>query len=179
MGTVKSAKQMRQLVKQGLKPKPEKIYPFIYTGDKDGYRYGEVNGWYTSEHRWVYAKSLGLNVWDLDGDIVVHHKDHNRQNNRIENLEGFTPEDAKAHDWGVYRHPRGSRAIDLHHCKHHDCFPNGYSVIVPKLSMTVTEYLGRELRDGEHMEIVKGKIELWQDNRNSKHCLGCLGHEDD
>ena len=59
--------------------------------DKDGYiliwipdhPYSDYHG-YVREHRLVVEKSIGRKLFPKE---VIHHKDANKQNNRIENLE--------------------------------------------------------------------------------------------
>ena len=51
---------------------------------KNGYRYVAVRGKHTLEHRFVVEKYYGIK---LKPNQVVHHKNHNRTDNRIENLE--------------------------------------------------------------------------------------------
>ena len=55
---------------------------------KHGYRRIKVNGKYVFEHRAVWEKANGL----IPSNMFIHHKDENRLNNDISNLELVTYE---------------------------------------------------------------------------------------
>jgi len=57
------------------------------TKTKDGYLVSRYKGKLTRVHRVVMEKYLGR---ELTKDEVVHHIDHNKQNNHISNLEVMT-----------------------------------------------------------------------------------------
>lgn len=67
--------------------------------DSHGYRNFERNGRVYKEHRLVMEDYLGR---ELEPHETVHHKNGNRLNNQIENLELWSS-----------RHPRGQRVEDL------------------------------------------------------------------
>lgn len=62
--------------------------------DNNGYFLVTVNGEQVREHRYLLEKKLGR---DLREDEIVHHKNGNRQDNRLRNLELWT----KNHGAGV------------------------------------------------------------------------------
>jgi hypothetical protein len=68
--------------------------------DKNGYVRSMRNGKWVMQHREVMEAHLGRK---LESYEHVHHKDGNRANNAIENLEL----------WGVRRQPKGQRHEDL------------------------------------------------------------------
>lgn len=58
---------------------------------KDGYVYLVFdNGYKQAEHRYVMEQHLGVKLASYE---VVHHKNRNPQDNRIENLEVMTAKD--------------------------------------------------------------------------------------
>lgn len=71
-------------------------------GAGKGNGYVKVN--YRHEHRVVMERHIGR---PLRSDEIVHHKDGNKRNNAIENLELMTQsQHCKAHDFG---HNPGAR----------------------------------------------------------------------
>ena len=64
--------------------------------DKDGYKVFTLRGKHTREHRKVMEQFLGRK---LDFNELVHHKDGNKLNNSIENLEIVTRSEH------IYKHP--------------------------------------------------------------------------
>lgn len=64
---------------------------------RDGYIREYVDGKYKMQHRLVMERYLGR---ELRPDEVVHHKDHDKTNNSIENLELLTSsEHTKLHNY--------------------------------------------------------------------------------
>lgn len=55
--------------------------------NREGYIREYVDGKYKMQHRLVMERYLGR---ELRPDEVVHHKDHDKTNNNIENLELLT-----------------------------------------------------------------------------------------
>lgn len=56
---------------------------------KQGYIKVLVNGNYMPKHRYVYEQANG----PIPDGYVIHHKDHNKQNNSLENLECLSKHD--------------------------------------------------------------------------------------
>lgn len=54
---------------------------------QNGYRYKRIDGKYVLEHKFVFEKHYGIKV---PRGFLVHHKDKNKMNNSIENLEMMT-----------------------------------------------------------------------------------------
>lgn len=72
-----------------------------YWIDKYGYKRVRVNGIYVKEHRHIMEQHLGRKLGVAE---KVHHKDGNKLNNAIENLEVISQsEHAKMHMTGVTR----------------------------------------------------------------------------
>lgn len=69
-----------------------------YTG-KDGYRVIRVDGKAVREHRYVMEQAIGRSLYP---DETVHHKNGQRSDNRLENLELW-----------VSRHPKGQRISEV------------------------------------------------------------------
>ena len=67
--------------------------------DSQGYMFAIINGKWFSEHRYVMERHLNRK---LDSNETVHHKNGNRQDNRIENLEL----------WSNGRHGKGQSVDD-------------------------------------------------------------------
>lgn len=87
------AKHYMRLWRHGALERPEG------TVRRDGYREVTVDGRKIMEHRWVMTEQLGR---ALRPSETVHHKNGNRLDNRVENLELWAS-----------RHPRGQRVADL------------------------------------------------------------------
>lgn len=65
---------------------------------KSRYKALKINGVKRDEHRYVMEEYLG---YKLPSDMVVHHKNGDQKDNRIENLEVMTrPEHARMHQLG-------------------------------------------------------------------------------
>lgn len=71
----------------------------LTVGDANGHWYRKLNGQH--EHRVVVEQQLGRK---LSSKEIVHHKDHNKRNNHLTNLEVMTQaEHAKLHHKGTAR----------------------------------------------------------------------------
>lgn len=68
-------------------PRGEDHPQFKEVVERAGYRWITVNGEKVAEHRYVMAQHLGR---DLDSNEIVHHKNKDRKDNRVENLELMT-----------------------------------------------------------------------------------------
>ncbi len=71
--------------------------------DASGYRKVSVDGKIHVEHRLIMSRHLGRNLQKFE---IVHHKNGDRLDNRIENLEICVNE-------SEYTHPNGQRISDL------------------------------------------------------------------
>jgi len=61
-----------------------------YTITTQGYKAIKINGKYVLEHRIIMENFIGRKLYS---DEVVHHKDHNKLNNNIKNLELLIKQD--------------------------------------------------------------------------------------
>ena len=57
-----------------------------YVG-KNGYHYTRINGKYELTHRVVYEEEMG----EIPRGMFIHHKDENKLNNKVSNLELISP----------------------------------------------------------------------------------------
>lgn len=57
---------------------------------KSPYKTLKINGHHMDEHRYLMQQHVGR---QLDRFELVHHKDHNKRNNSIDNLEIVTPKE--------------------------------------------------------------------------------------
>lgn len=91
-----------RLKRSGLELRKKKIYPFIiYDGIKftpSGYGYYRATSRtrHISLHRYKYEKEVGL----IPNGYDIHHKDGNKQNNELSNLECIS----KADHSRIYKH---------------------------------------------------------------------------
>lgn len=70
--------------------------------DRQGYVREYINGKYVMQHRLVVEKAIGRKLRD---DEVVHHKDRNKGNNSIENLEIMSSSDhTKTHSDELHKY---------------------------------------------------------------------------
>ena len=54
--------------------------------DKDGYIHTRINSYAVLEHRHIWEQNYGK----IPEDFMIHHKNGNRGDNRIENLEALS-----------------------------------------------------------------------------------------
>jgi hypothetical protein len=87
-----------------------------------------------AEHRWIMEKHLGR---FLDRNEVVHHKDHNRSNNDIDNLELMTAKQHRAHHnkdktYSLEECPDCGKTTKLRNGKNcHNCYLKERRVNIP------------------------------------------------
>lgn len=91
-----------RLKRNGVELRSKKVYPFIvYDGIKftpSGYGYYRATSrtGHISLHRYKYEKEVGKIPFDYD----IHHKDGNKQNNELSNLECISKSDHAR----IYKH---------------------------------------------------------------------------
>lgn len=84
-----------RLKRNGVELRAKKIYPFIiydgikFTPSGNGYYRATSRSGHISLHRYKYEKEVGKIPIDYD----IHHKDGNKQNNELNNLECISKSD--------------------------------------------------------------------------------------
>lgn len=101
-----------RLKRNGLDLRAKKVYPFIiydgirFTPSGHGYYRATSRKGHLSLHRYKYEKEVGVIPEGYD----IHHKDWNKQNNAIENLECISKSDhARIYTHGKNQHNKDKK----------------------------------------------------------------------
>lgn len=103
--------------------------------DKDGYLVISLNK--NGEKKWTRTHQLmGYSFLNNDGSLIVNHKDLNKQNPRIDNLELCTDYQNKQHakENGAVR--KGRKILDLKN----KIIYNDYKDMIEKLNISCNQY---------------------------------------
>ncbi len=99
-----------RLKRNGIDLRKKKIYPFVvydgikFTPSGNGYYRATSRKGHVSLHRYKYKKEVG----DIPPNFDVHHKDRNKQNNDISNLECISKSDHSR----IYKHGKNQHNKD-------------------------------------------------------------------